>query len=1157
MRSSCKTTSCGFSKGSSIKGGEVTYNEATVSLVAGQNVVTLPVTPDGCLNQALNNNCFPGISCGPPSVVENARKFYLSGPIAVGSVIRYSCLPNFRLIGDKILRCISKDNLTAVWDKATPRCEFHNKYSICSEPRVPGGYRNKESRPPYRHGDSVTFTCNTNFTMKGNKSVWCQGNGTWGPTPLPTCESDYPLECPPLPKIANGHHTGENGGPLAPGLSVTYSCDRGYLLRGEKTITCLSSGDWSALSPTCKEAQCQSPGRIPNGQVKVPTSLQVGVTVNYSCNEGYRLRGQPSSQCVIAGQHAVWTKIPVCEVILCPPPPAIHNGRHTGSSSEPVRYGSTVIYTCDPDPEKGVTFILIGNNTIHCTSDSQRTGIWSDSGPRCELSTSAVRCPHPQVLNGYTLSVQKKEYAYNDSVTFACVSGFTLNGRNRARCNAQGMWDPSVPVCEKECQAPPKILNGQNKDRHIVRFDPGTSVKYSCDPGYVLVGEEYIRCTSEGVWKPKAPQCKVAECEPIGTELFKKPQDHFIRQDVNSSCDEGYRLGESVYQQCQGTVPWFMEIRLCKEITCPPPPVVYNGIHSGSSLEYVPYGTTVTYTCNPGPERGVKFNLVGESTIHCISNDQETGSWSGPAPLCELSTPYVQCSDAHVANGSKVFGKEAPYFYNDSVTFKCHDGFNLKGSGQIRCIANNTWEPEIPVCEKDCQPPSGILHGQHTGGNRALFVSGMTVDYTCDSGYLLVGNKSIHCMPSGLWSPAPRCEGTVSPRVIFPFDNEISVSNSNFAPLEGSCKPVKDTQEIPYEARVVTFNVSCQAGYRLTGFSYQKCQDAENGVWFQRFSLCKVIHCPPPPIIANGRLTGVTGKHFLYGNEVSYECGQGFQLLGEKTIQCLSDAEGHGVWNGPPPECFQSLPVTHCPSPEVKHGYTLNKTLSSYFHNDIVYVACNTGFIMNGSHSIRCHSSNTWVPGIPTCIRKAFLGCEPPPKIPNGWHTGEDTARFPPGVSILYSCDPGYLLVGEELLICTHERTWSQPVPFCKEVNCSFPEYISGMQKGVEPGKMYHYGATVTVECEDGYTLEGSPQSQCQEDHRWNPPLAVCKSRSLAPLICGISTGLVFLVILVAVTLYMILKDKSTYYTNMTPKDGVLPVETREVYSIDPYSPAS
>uniref|UniRef100_A0A8C8Y9F7 Complement C3d receptor 2 n=1 Tax=Panthera leo TaxID=9689 RepID=A0A8C8Y9F7_PANLE len=956
-----------------------------------------------------------GISCDPPPPIKNGWSSYSSGPIPLNTVIRYTCSGNFRLIGERVIFCISKDQVKAIWDKGAPVCEYYNKNSFCSEPIVPGGYRDKTSRPPYRHGDSVTFTCNTNFTMKGNKSVWCQANRTWGPTPLPICESDFPQECPSLPKIPNGHHTGESVGSFAPGLSVTYSCEPGYLLVGEKTIRCLSSGKWSAALPRCKEARCEPPGPFLNGEIESPPSLRVGVTVNFYCNEGYWLQGQPSSRCVIAGQRASWTRMPVCKEILCGPPPSILNGRHTGNPSGNIPYGSMVTYACDPDPEKGVSFILTGKKTIHCTANSQKTGgVWSGPAPRCELSSSAIQCPPPQIPRGQMSSGWKEQYSYNDTVVFACTFGFTMKGSKVTRCNGQGAWEPSVPVCEKECQAPPKILNGQKEDGHMVRFEPGTSIKYSCDPGYVLVGEKSIRCTSDGVWTPTAPECKVAECEPIEKQVFKRPRDQFIRPDVNSSCDEGYRLGGSVYQLCQGAIPWFMERRLCEEITCPPPPVIYNGKHTGSSSENVPYGTTVTYTCNPGPESGVEFVLIGESTIRCISNDQERGIWSGPAPVCKLSLPAVQCPPAHVANGYKISGKEAPYFYNDSVKFKCNKGFTLKGSSQIRCKANNTWDPEIPVCEK-----------------------------------------------------------------------------------EAPCQPVReDLREPPVHSHVVLVNTSCQEGYRLTGHAYQKCQDAENRVWFQKIPLCKAVHCPPPPVIDHGRPRGVMAERFLYGNEVSYECDQGFSLVGEKNIRCIIDSKGHGSWSGPTPQCFKSPPVTHCPNPEVKHGYKLNKTRSSYAHDDIVYVACNPGFIMNGSNLIRCHTNNQWVPGVPTCIKM--------------------------------------------------------------EVNCSSPEYINGIQKGLEPGKMYQYGAIVTLECEEGYTLEGSPQSQCQDDHRWNPPLAVCKSPSLAPLLSGLSAGSVLLIFLIGVTLCTILKHRErNYYTNKSPIEGDLHLETQEVYSIDPYNPAS
>eukprot|EP00073_Rattus_norvegicus_P029919 XP_006250538.1 PREDICTED: complement receptor type 2 isoform X3 [Rattus norvegicus] len=1018
------------------------------------------------------NNKFPvceQLSCDPPPEVNNTRRLYYSLPVLPGTVVRYTCLPGYRLIGEKAIFCISKDQVTATWDKATPICEPWNKMSACSKPIVPGGIINPGSRPPFKHGDSVTVTCKANFTMKGSKTVWCRANKMWGPTPLPVCESDFPLECPSLPTIHNGHHTGQHVEKFVAGLSVTYSCEPGYLLVGKKTIKCLSSGAWDDVIPTCKEAKCERPEKLPNGQVKEPPSLRVGTTVYFSCNEGYELQGQPSSKCVIVEQKAVWTKKPVCKEILCPPPPPVLNGRHSGRFSGNVPYGNNVTYMCDPSPEKGVNFTLIGEKTIYCTNSSEKTGIWSGPAPYCKLSISEAQCLRPQINRGQILSILKESYSYNDTVAFSCEPGFTLKGSGRIRCSAQGTWKPPVPVCEKGCQAPPKIINGQKEDRYFLNFDPGTSIRYSCDPGYFLVGEDTIHCTSEGKWTPIPPQCKVAECKPVGPHVFERPQNHFIRPAINSSCDEGFQISESAYQLCQGTIPWFIEIRLCKEITCPPPPIILNGTHTWRSSEDVPYGTVITYMCYPGSEEGVKFKLIGEQTIHCTSDSRGRGSWSSPAPLCKLSLPAVQCTEVHVENGVKLTDNKAPYFYNNSVTFKCRDGYILIGSSQIRCKANNTWDPEAPHCKKE------------------------------------------------------------------------------------GCEPMRKLPGISDHSLIKLVNRTCQNGYQLTGYTYEKCQNAENGTWFQKIAVCTVILCPPPPTIANGSHTGMMAEHFLYGNEVSYECDKGFYLLGEKSLQC----KGHGSWSGPPPQCLQSSPLTHCPDPEVKYGYKLNKTHSAYSHNDIIHVVCNQGFIMNGSHLIRCHTNNTWLPGVPTCIRTASLGCQSPPTIPNGNHTGGTIARFSPGMSVMYSCYQGYLMAGEARLICTHEGTWSHPAPYCKEVNCSFPEDTNGIQKGFQPGKTYRFGTTVTLECEDGYSLEGSPQSQCQDENQWNPPLAICKNRSTVPLVSGISAGSAF-IILISVIFFIILKSRErNYYTKTRPKDGALHLETREVYAVDPYNPAS
>lgn len=134
-----------------------------------------------------------------------------------------------------------------------------------------------------------------------------------------------------------------------------------------------------------------------------------------------------------------------------------------------------------------------------------------------------------------------------------------------------------------------------------------------------------------------------------------------------------------------------------------------------------------------------------------------------------------------------------------------------------------------------------------------------------------------------------------------------------------------------------------------------------------------VIHCQDPPVINNGRYRSVLPGGFQYGNKVFYECDQGFDLLGDKSIQCISDSKGGVSWSGQAPKCLKPPPVTHCPNPEVMHGHKLNKTYSSYSHNDILHIACNPGFIMNGSHLIRCHTNNKWVPGVPTCIKKGKI----------------------------------------------------------------------------------------------------------------------------------------------------------------------------------------
>ena len=42
------------------------------------------------------------------------------------------------------------------------------------------------------------------------------------------------------------------GGRLPVDTVVTYTCDNGYILRGEDKRTCLSSGEWDRPEPRCE-----------------------------------------------------------------------------------------------------------------------------------------------------------------------------------------------------------------------------------------------------------------------------------------------------------------------------------------------------------------------------------------------------------------------------------------------------------------------------------------------------------------------------------------------------------------------------------------------------------------------------------------------------------------------------------------------------------------------------------------------------------------------------------------------------------------------------------------------------------------------------------------------------------------------------------------
>uniref|UniRef100_A0A8D1K7A5 Sushi domain-containing protein n=1 Tax=Sus scrofa TaxID=9823 RepID=A0A8D1K7A5_PIG len=1213
------------------------------------------------------------IPCGPPPAIANGdfissnREYF-----PYGTVVTYRCnlgdrRMKFELVGSPSIYCTSKDNQVGIWSGPPPQCIIPN---ICTAPEVENAFRISEKKSLFSLYETVQFTCQPGFIIKGPSTVHCQAQNKWGPE-LPSCSRICQLP----PEIPHGKHNAGQRNTFSTGQEVSYSCQPGYDLRGAASLRCTSQGDWSPEAPRCAAKSCADfLDQLPNGRVLFPLNFQLGAKVSFVCDEGYQLKGSSTSHCVLVGMEIFWnSSVPVCEKILCPYPPDILNGRHTGTPLEVFPFGKEVTYTCDPHPERGKIFSLIGKSTIHCTSDSQGNGIWS--GP----------APH---------------------------------------CGVQG-----------HCNAPDQFQFAKLKSQtNASKFPIGTSLKYECHPEYYKMSFS-IKCLENLTWSSAIDVCKRKSCEtpsdPVNGMVYVNTDTQFGSR-INFSCNTGYRLIGHSSTECVlsgNTVFWDAEPPICERIPCGPPPAIANGDFISSNREYFPYGTVVTYRCNLG-DRRMKFELVGSPSIYCTSKDNQVGIWSGPPPQCII--PNI-CTAPEVENAFRISEKKSLFSLDETVQFRCQHGFVMKGPSTVQCQAQNKWGPELPSCSRICQPPPKILHGKHTPSHRNYFSPGQEVSYICEPGYDLRGAASLRCMPQGDWSPAaPRCaakscadflDQLPNGRVLFPLNFQLGAKVS-FVCDEGyqlkgnsasycisvgmkslwnntvpvceriSCEPppavangefYSSNGSVFQYAAVVTYQChtgpngeklfdlvgeqsiyctsrdnqrgvwsslppqcisvnkctapevengirdsgnrsllslnevvrfTCQPGFVMRGSNTVQCK--VNNTWVPELPRCSRV-CQPPPEILHGKHTSSHRDDFFPGQEVSFSCEPGYDLRGTASLHCTPQ----GDWSPAAPRCavkscadfldqlpngrvlfplnFQlgakvsficeegfrlkgssashcvlvgmktlwnsSVPVCEqifCPNPPaILNGKHTGTSLKDIPYGKEISYMCDAHpakgmiFSLIGKSTIHCTSDSqgngVWSGPAPRCELSGPSACPHPPKIHNGHHIGGHASPYLPGMIVKYTCNPGYMLVGKAFIFCTHQGTWSPFDSYCKEVKCSLPQIMNGIQKKLEVRKVYQYGDNITLECEDGYTMEGSPSSQCQEDNMWNPPLAICTSRTRDSLIVGMFfSGMILLILPIILSCWIILKRKKSNNTDKKSKEIIIHLHPQEGNDVHP-----
>ncbi|NWQ93040.1 CR1 protein, partial [Burhinus bistriatus] len=120
------------------------------------------------------------------------------------------------------------------------------------------------------------------------------------------------------------------------------------------------------------------------------------------------------------------------------------------------------------------------------------------------------------------------------------------------------------------------------------------------------------------------------------------------------------------------------------------------------------------------------------------------------------------------------------------------------------------------------------------------------------------------------------------------------------------------------------------------------------------------------------------------------------------------------------------------------------------------------------------------------------LPCPPPPVIAHATHSAELGANFTSGMSVSYSCQPGFSLLGDPSVSCTASGNWSLPYPRCAVLPCPPPPVIAHATHSAELGANFTSGMSVSYSCQPGFSLLGDPSVSCTASGNWSLPYPRC-----------------------------------------------------------------
>ncbi|XP_039605143.1 complement receptor type 2-like isoform X2 [Polypterus senegalus] len=239
--------------------------------------------------------------------------------------------------------------------------------------------------------------------------------------------------------------------------------------------------------------------------------------------------------------------------------------------------------------------------------------------------------------------------------------------------------------------------------------------------------------------------------------------------------------------------------------------------------------------------------------------------------------------------------------------------------------------------------------------------------------------------------------------------------------------------------------------------------------------------CGNPPSVANAapRSEFLVETVFTDGSKpLFYECIPGYiKEKGNYGITCTGSS-----WSVPRLVCKRR----DCGSPPELYNGEYEITEGTEFGATIT-AKCHEGYVIEGGDGhLTCGSDGVWFGDSLVCDP---VECHIPPEIENGSHFSMGRVQY--RSVVIYTCNPGFDMIGNYQITCESNGEYSSPPPKCSKVMCPNINITNGWKiSGFN--LPYVYQSSITFACDNGFQLNGSSAIVCDESGTWKPDPPTC-----------------------------------------------------------------